>query len=268
MTKRIKKSVLGKNVESNILSNVPHPVAYRPSMFGFNDNLSGKNSSICIIDSGAPEHKDIISVFDAMDFIDNSKSVKDTIGHSTMMAGIIGSLNKSEISGIAPESELLFSKVINISGVCNYKSIVSAVLWAIIKKVDIILLAIGSSLDYSVLHDAIKKAKSHNITVISAANLENNELSYPAAYEEVLSVGTESVFKKSKIKPDIVVPIDTYYTTFIENNYMKASGSSLAASLVAGLAALIIEKNIKETIVSTENIKKELINIKFEKIKL
>jgi len=268
MTRERKYSVLGKNVTSSILEDIPRPIAYKPSMFGLDDNLTGKQTRICIIDTGVPSHKDIISVFDSMNFIDNSKSVNDFVGHATMMAGIIGSFDKSSILGIAPESELVFSKVINNSGVCNYKSVVAAILWAIIKKVDIILLAIGSSSDYSVLHDAIKKARDHNITVIGAANLEKKELSYPASYDEVLSVGTESGFIKSKVKPDIVVPMNTYYTTYLKNNYIKTSGSSLAASLVAGLAALIIQKNMKSNVISSGDIKKELINLKFENAKL
>lgn len=268
MTRQRKYSVLGKNIDSSILSSMPHPVAYKPSMFGLDNNLTGKQSSICIIDSGVPSHKDIISVFTGMDFIDNSTSINDTIGHATMMAGIIGSFNNSEISGIAPEAELLFSKVVNNSGVCNYKSIVAAILWAIIKKVDIILLAIGSSDDYSVLHDAIKKAKDHNIVVISASNLKDGELSYPSSYPEVISVGSKFVFNKSKIKPDIVVPIETYYTTFIKNNYIKTSGSSLASALVSGLASLIVQKNMKSNVISADDIRKELVNLKYEDIKL
>ena len=172
----------------------------------------------------------------------------DHHGHSTMISGILTSNNPRSIVGIAPASELFYAKVINADGECSYNALIAAVLWAVVKQVDIILISLGSQTDYSILHDAIKKAYNSGICILAAAGNLNGYNEYPSSYPEVLSVGRNNVSKSGKFKVlsstgvNIVLPSQDLFTTHLHGKYTKASGTSLSAAIGAGLSSLIIEK--------------------------
>jgi major intracellular serine protease len=166
-----------------------------------------------------------------------------------MMAGIIKSNNRKSIIGLAPHSKLLFSKVVNHKGECSFNSLVAGVLWSIVKGADIIVIAMGSQYDYRVLHDAVKKAREHDICIFAASG-DEDELDFPARYEEVFSAGflTRSKKKNEIIKKnvDFYLPNKGLYTTYLENKYVRISGSSVSTAFFAGIAAVLVEQYKKE----------------------
>ncbi len=226
---------------------------------------TGKDVKICVIDSGCPVHKDIkLNNTEKISFCDENSCVNDKYGHSTIVSGIIKANNKNSITGVAYNSRLLYAKVVNDAGECSFNSVVAAVLWAIVKKVDIIMIALGTQYDYNILHDSIKKAKRNNICIIAAAELDNNsEISYPAKYNQVFSVGS---LKRGKNK-DIIEKTDNYvsnkglYTTYLNNKYIKITGTSIATAYYTGLTAKLIEK-YKKTIP-----KHEIVSLIYSKLK-
>lgn len=231
--------VRSNNSSSKIVKELPDPVIIKPSDFGLDDNLSGNNVRLTIIDTGLPTHDDIKNIYASEDLSDTKKdksSIRDKNGHATMVSGIIGSNNPKTITGIAVNTDLMIAKASDSSGYCSYNAIIASVLWSIVKKSDIILIPLGSQTDYPILHDAIKKAYSEGICIIGASG-PNETIDFPSNYPEVLSVGL-----KVKQKPDICIDNYTNYTTFLDNKYISSSGSSLSAALFAGLASLSIEK--------------------------
>lgn len=209
---------------------------------------TGKGVRISIIDSGCPEHQDIKINGEQTSFCDDNSNVVDNHGHATIISGIIAANNKKSIIGIAPDAQLLFAKVINDAGECSFNSMVAAVLWSIVKKVDIIVIALGSQYDYSILHDTIKKAKENNICVFAASGneIEDENFNFPARYNEVFSAsfltGKKEKNKKIIEKSDLYTPNKGMYTTYIDNKYVRAYGSSVSTAYFAGHAALLIEK--------------------------
>lgn len=230
--------------KKNIITSLKEPVSYSGGQYGF-DNLYGKGIKICIIDTGLPTHKDIPHISDAVNFVESSKDNKDKDGHSTMVSGIIGSNNRSGVVGVAPASEILYAKVINQTGSCEYNALLAAVLWAIVKKVDIILISLGSSSDYPILKDAIQKAHENGICVFAAAGNQVDQIDYPAQYPEVISVSSSKLDLKvyKHLFVDKLLSEESYITTYLNNKYISVTGSSLSAALVAGVAALILESN-------------------------
>jgi len=215
------------------------PVIYCPSIYKISKEYTGNGIKIAILDSGTPEHKDIKNIRDKINFCENNKCVYDKLGHSTALAGIINANNITTIRGFSPYSQLFFAKIVDDTGVCNFNLLVTGILWAIIKEVDIIVIALGSQYDYMILHDAIKKAYENNICVFASVGNNVKEMNYPAKYPEVFSVGTST----KKNVADFSLPKKSYYTTYLDNKYVKMSGSSISTSVVASLASLIIEKN-------------------------
>ncbi len=226
---------------------------------------TGKDVKICIIDSGCPVHKDIkLNNTEKISFCDENSCVNDKYGHSTIVSGIIKANNKNSIIGVAYNSILLYAKVVNDVGECSFNSVVAAVLWAIVKKVDIIMIAIGTQYDYHILHDSIRKARRNNICIISAAEIgDNTEITYPSKYNQVFSVGS---LKKGNNK-NIIEKIDNYipnrglYTTYLNNKYIRITGASIATAYYTGLTAKLIEK-YKKTIP-----KHEIVSLVYSKLK-
>ena len=186
----------------------------------------------------------------AADDYDPEADEYDKHGHSTMVSGIISANNKSAITGLAPHAKVLYGKVVDNKGRCEYNSLVAGVLWSIVKKVDIIVISMGTQYDYPVLHDAIVKARENNICIFAAAGKEvekeDGEPDFPARYDETFSVGflPRSIAKREKVKEkvDFCLPNKGLYTTYLNNKYTRASGSSIAAAYTAGLAATVIER--------------------------
>jgi len=253
---------------NKIYSSLPKPIIYSPSDYKIPLKYTGAKVKIAIIDSGCPNHKDIkitggkniINVNkNNVSFCNNTKNIYDNLGHSTIIAGIIKAKNKDAITGIAPNSQLYFAKVIDGSNYCSFNAIVAAILWAIIKKVDIITLSIGTQYNYQILHDAIKKAYNNGICIFATAGNKNEDVNYPAQYPEVRSV---SFLKTTKNKVDFIISTKNIYTTYIKNEYVKTSGSSVANALVTGIASLLIEKNrIENKNYSSKTIYSELSKI-------
>ncbi len=232
-----------------IIDEVPSTIIYSPSIYGINNKCTGRGIKIAILDSGCTNHKDIKSEGNKINFCEDNTSVDDNNGHSTMISGIIKSNNKKAIIGLAPQTKLLFGKVVNHRGQCSFNSLVAGVLWAIVKEVDIIVIAMGTQYDYRVLHDAIKKARYHGLCIFSAAG-EKDQIDFPAKYKEVFSAGflTRSKKKNDLLKKnvDFYLPNKGLYTTHLNNKYVKVSGSSVSTAFFAGLGAVLAEQYKKE----------------------
>jgi len=248
---RIEKKI----IKNNIIDNLKTPVIYSPSSYGIMNKCTGKNVKIAILDTGCPNHKDININGDKIN-INVSKNIDDKDGHSTMIAGLINANNKHGIIGLAPNATLLFCKVSNNRGNVDFNSLIAGVLWAVVKKVDIIVIAMGTQYDHVVLRDAIKKALNQGICVIAAAGDENVDenwqIDYPAKFKGVFSAG---FLTKGRIKNKIIKEKTDFYlknkglcTTYLNNKYIKMSGSSISAAFFAGLAAVLVEQYKKEKI--------------------
>ncbi len=233
----------------NIVKIIPTPIVYSPSDYKIDNRCTGKGVKIAILDSGYSYHKDMIFEGEKISFCERNISTEDKNGHSTIISGIIKSNNKKSIIGIAPNVKLLFGKVVDNKGQCNFNSLVAGVLWSIVKEVDIIIIAMGSQYDYRVLHDAIKKARSYGICIFAASG-DNEELDYPSRYKEVFSTGFLTRYKKKndliKQNVDFYLPNKGLYTTYLDSKYVKVSGSSISTAFFAGLGAVLIEQYKRE----------------------
>lgn len=233
----------------SVVDKIPSTIIYSPSAYGIDNKCTGKGVKIAILDSGCTNHKDIKFEGDKISFCDDNIVVNDKNGHSTMISGIIKSNNRKSIIGLAPHSKLLFGKVVNHKGECSFNSLVAGVLWAIVKEVDIIVIAMGSQYDYRVLHDAIKKAREYGICIFAASG-DEEEIDFPARHDEVFSAGflTRSKKKNEIIRKnvDFCLPNKGLYTTYLNNKYVKISGSSVSTAFFAGLGAVLVEQYKKE----------------------
>ena len=210
----------------------------------------GEGIRVAILDTGISDHTDLITAWKKDNAINCSSDATwedKGSGHGTHVAGIIaGSDNDFGVVGVAPGCEIIPIKVLDDSGAGNYESIEKGLKNAINMNVDIINMSLGSSTaPPESLHDLIKQAVAQGIVVVAAAGNDAHAVNYPARYDEVIAVaaldqnGSLATFTSKDDTIDIVAPGVDIYSTYLNNEYCKMSGTSQASPFVAGICALI-----------------------------
>ena len=159
---------------------------------------SGKASvKVAVVDSGIDlGHPDLAGRIDTLndrDFIEGDYSAMDRNGHGTHVAGIIAANadNGRDIAGIASGVTLLPVRVLDAYGAGDTVGLALGIRWAADRGARVINVSAGTTYDSQVLADAVQYALAKGCLVVAAAgNRGGYGLQYPAAYADVLSVGS------------------------------------------------------------------------------
>lgn len=214
---------------------------------------TGKGVKIAVLDTGIASHSDLM-IAGGVSTVDYTTSYQDDHGHGTHVAGIIGGKdNNTGITGIAPAAELYAVKVMNQNSEAFNADVIEGIRWAIDHDMDIINMSIGLNNENEEMKEILDEAYSKGILIVaSAGNYGNVEATgdnvlYPAKYDSVIAVGAVNDSKirwsnsATGSKVEVVAPGVNIYSTFLNNQFAKASGTSQAAPFVAGLLALYKE---------------------------
>jgi subtilisin family serine protease len=199
---------------------------------------------------------------------DNLSDPMDDNGHGTHCSGIIGAEgnNNLGISGINWKVEIMPLKFIGRGGFGSTKDAIEAINYAVDRKkagvnVRIINASWGSTMYSKPLEDAIRAAGEEGILFVAAAgnNSTNNDSRphYPSNYKlpNVISVAAldrndkMASFSNFGIKTvHIAAPGKDILSTWLNDAYREASGTSMATPYVAGVAALILSNESDLTV--------------------
>lgn len=185
----------------------------------------------------------------------------DDHGHGTHVAGIIAADNNKEgIVGIAYNTKIMAIKAGQASGYFTQSSIAAGVMYAYDNGADVINMSFGGSAISIAVQDALMAAYTRSVLVASAGNmgLPNEYVpgwmiipSYPAALSYVVGVmsvsemGFESIFTNWDVKGfngveyEVYAPGEKILSTLPNGKYAAWSGTSMAAPVVSGIAALV-----------------------------
>ena len=220
----------------------------------WNKGYTGDGVKVAILDSGCIQHPDLINnIIGGKNFTTEGSETdyNDLNGHGTHVAGIIAGNGK--VMGVAPNAKLLILKVLDKSGNGNCQGLYDAINYAIEQKVDIINMSLGISINVNEIHTMLKKAVDNNICVVCACGNEGDgkaftdEYSYPAGYNEAISVGAidnarvNAVFTNSNKEVDLVAHGVNVVSTHLNYGYRSMSGTSQATPHVTGALALLKE---------------------------
>lgn len=170
-------------------------------------------------------------------------------GHGTFVTGVASAKadNAKGMAGIGFNSPHMPIKIYRSSD-NRFLGGYEAIAYAADMGCKVINLSWGSAGNYlQYAQDIINYAVlQKNVVIVAAAGNTNADLDfYPASYDNVLSVGATTVQDVKAVwatysnKIDLVAPGDVIYSTNVNGSYSKDNGSSFAAPMVAGAAALV-----------------------------
>ncbi|WP_296622010.1 S8 family serine peptidase [Marivirga sp.] len=184
------------------------------------------------------------------DFADNDNSPEaDGSKHGTGVTGIAAAStdNSTGIAGIGFNTKFMPIKIFTTEDNFSRNSY-DAIIYAANQGCDVVNLSWGSTGRYSQFaQDIINYAVlERDVVIVAAAGNTDAELDFfPASYDNVLSIGFVNADDSRNSNAtysdfiDLVAPGVSVYTTENNDTYGNDTGSSYAAPMVAGAAALI-----------------------------
>jgi subtilisin family serine protease len=197
----------------------------------------------------------------------------DDEGHGTFVAGIAGAAgnNGTGVTGLAWDLRLLPVKVLDCTATGRVSEAAAGILYAARSGARVIVVAFGSGSDSRVLREAVAEATDvfGALVVASVGNEGSGHVQFPAAYPGVLAVagsgvtGDDGVVDYRRPAPfsnfgaevtlyapavRLVAPLppgecgQRGWQCVVGQPYARASGTSFAAPLAAGAAALLFAR--------------------------
>jgi len=187
--------------------------------------------------------------------------------HGTHVAGIIGAVRNNEIglNGVADNVRIMMLKIYSNVSLMKDRDLARAIIYAVDHGARVINMSFGWawSWDKSAVDNAFRYAEKNGVIIVKAAgnegkNLDRENPVYPnrdfldgGQAQNLIVVGASSMRDDSSLIPaftnygrgtvDVFAPGVQIYSCLPGSKYSFENGSSMAAPMVAGLAALIWE---------------------------
>lgn len=231
---------------------------------------------VAVVDTGVDlANRDLVGRLDTAhdkDYVDGDdvaqdESVNPVYSHGTHVAGIIAANinNGIDVAGLSPHVMILPIRVLDANGSGTDPDLALGIRYAADQGVRVINLSLGGPSDSQVVFDAVNYALAKGCLIVAASGNEGQPtLNYPAAYPDVVSVGSitstlaRSGFSNYGSGLDFVAPGSSVLSLQRGGGTFVDSGTSMAVPHVTAAAALLasryttwtasmIELRLKET---------------------
>lgn len=208
--------------------------------------------------SAAQNYRAIFQIPDTGKFYGNNQLSLASSEHGTHVAGIIAG-QSAELKGISNAAEIIVVRSILMGDEYDI-DVANGIRYAVDQGARIINMSFGKyfSPEKKLVDEAISYAESKNVLLVIAAGNVNKNLDtiskYPTATfndgsiaSNVITVGASDLNGKpadfsnyGKKTVDIYAPGVGIYSSILNNKYAFKNGTSMAAPVVSGIAALIL----------------------------
>jgi type VII secretion-associated serine protease mycosin len=218
----------------------------------------GNGVTVAVLDSGVDAHHDDLEgqVLPGLDLVEkDGDGDSDPVGHGTTVSAIIAgrSDDSAGVVGIAPKAKILPVRVLDAENRYDDALVVAkGVRWAVDQGAKVLNLSLGGSgssaalaaaLDYAFAKDVVVIACTGNATASTTSGSDG--VWYPAREPGVVAVsgvernGNELWSGSISGKETVITAPATQLVGARPDGYWKVQGTSFAAPMVAGTAALI-----------------------------
>ena len=186
----------------------------------------------------------------------------DHFGHGTHVAGTIAAIGNNGIGviGVAWQAKIMIVKGLDDSGTGLESTLANAIMYAANNGADVINASWGGYGTSATVADAVRYAYNLGAVVVAAAGNSADDARnyYPANLEEAITVAAATqdnataYFSNFGSKGDVAAPgtdilslraAGTSLGNPVDNDYTRASGTSMAAPHVSGVAALVLSRH-------------------------
>ncbi|TCL69992.1 serine protease AprX [Hydrogenispora ethanolica] len=266
-----------RNLQAYALLDVAVPTvgASKVQQMGY----TGNGVVVAVIDTGIAPHPDLVAdenrILAWNDLVGEKSEPYDDNGHGTHVAGIIagnGHSSKGRYVGMAPEARLVGVKVLDGEGSGALSNVVAGIEWCLKNKrqlnVKVINLSLGTTAQESYRTDPLCRAvaaawRSGVVVCAAAGNTgpDPRSINSPGISPAVITVG--NIDDRNTLdpkddrlnqtssggptiddlpKPDLVAPGTEITSLSNRGGYRALTGTSMAAPMVAGAVAQILQK--------------------------
>lgn len=256
----------------------------------WNLNIYGQNAIVAVIDSGVDishaalagniyvntteangqpgvddDGNGLIDDISGWNFDKNTAENLDEDGHGTHVAGIIAALHTSPVKGVAPQAKIIPLDFMNEQGGFTSNGILS-IRYALEKGARVINASWGSNSCSTLLEEEIKALEQKNVLFVAAAGNSGSNLSqypeFPAAYINPTQITVSALtvrgfmawFTNYGRLSNIIAPGENILSSVPGDKYEYLNGTSMAAPMVSGVAALLLSHNPNLTALQVKQI--------------
>lgn len=210
---------------------------------------------VAVVDSGVdynhPDLKNRVLKDTGYDFVNNDPDPIDDFWHGTHVAGIIAGLsdNPNGMTGVTGplDIKIIPIKVLDKDGKCMSGIAAKGIRYAVDQGADIINVSIGFDVKDELIEEALQYAASKNVFVVTAAGNSNTDCSKyspsgdagaytVSAVDRNLEKASFSSYGKTVA---IAAPGVQIMSTVQDGKYEFGNGTSMAAPVVSGIAAML-----------------------------
>ena len=215
---------------------------------------TGAGVLVAVVDSGVESsHPDLGGrVVRGEDFVDGDADPDDPSGHGTHIAGIIAATAGNGIggAGVAPAARILAIRVLDAGNAGLPENVSAGINAAVAAGADVINLSLNwstPSAELAPVTAAVLRAADAGIAVVVASgNDDQPRCEEPFLAQRTLCVGAvdgdlrRSPFSSHGSGLGIVAPGEDMLSTWRGGHYTSISGTSQAAAIASGVAALLV----------------------------
>jgi subtilisin family serine protease len=197
------------------------------------------------VDSSNPELKD--ALVPGRNVVDGDADTRDENGHGTAVAGVLAARtnNGAGVAGACWSCSVMPIKVLGADGSGTTADVGAGIIWAADHGARVINMSLGAPGTTQALSDAVSYALAKDVVIVaSAGNSGAATPFYPAAAPNVIGVAatneSDRLYSWSNRGSWVQVAAPgCNEAPWLEQGYIGFCGTSAAAPLVSGLAALI-----------------------------